>query len=894
MANGTTTPAERPPDYKSQGEQVGIGLTEPAVLSRVGKASLSWLQELVAWILEYLLKNAGRIVVFFAKSLARGEDKADPVFRELTDAAVKDLIGADARQGHAAVGRQMLDAMTGGSGGATVGNLQPSMAGAEAFMETVMKLALEGYLEGSLFHALSLGYLEKFGELDDILARVLGVERASRAVMRPLLSARVVTPTTWQVNRTYRPTLLSASEVARQVTRGRWAREKGIEELARQGYSDDRIEALLAAQAKYFTASDVRTFVNREHWTRERGIQHLKDQGYEEDQALDALRLEGLRTIEQLESQEANAVIGAYVARDIERGEFLGLLGDVVSPAADRALLTELADIRRSLNIRRLSSSQVEAAVKAGILATIDYRRALEREGYPPDDVTVLELLLRHELDREAAIATLRERQAEDRAAEKAARDAAIAARKAEIEAERRLARRGAESDLEAAVIRGLIPMARLEEVYAARYDADTVEVLTAIVEEQRLERLDQAARRAEAEQRAGRRNIQIGDIEAAVMANVLTIDEYRARLASLGFDAPDVAVLTATLAAQKTERDAATRQRAEAASRAAKRSINLGSFEQLVRRGRRTLAQYDELLAGLGFDDAARAGMRELLELKLEDDAAAAREREEAEKRLRTKGLSLEQFRRGVLLDIKTVADYEAFLRDQGFTPDAQLVLLAELHSDLEQAEAARRRREGGEEGTDASRLPLATLRRAARLGVVDPTTYLARLEAEGYAPDELDIELELLLLEIGEVQAQRRTREQAEQQLQLKGLSLSTLEAAVKLGTASPEDYRARALALGFDATAVTLLMTLLAEELAGLDDARRRRREINEQLTPRGVSIAEIEEPVRAGLRTVEQFMRSLTALGFSVEDAELLASLLIESLTKAAGGTGDAGG
>jgi hypothetical protein len=142
--------------------------------------------------------------------------------------------------------------------------------------------------------------------------------------------------------------------------------------------------------------------------------------------------------------------------------------------------------------------------------------------------------------------------------------------------------------------------------------------------------------------------------------------------------------------------------------------------------------------------------------------------------------------------------------------------------------------------------------------------------------------------------VQAQRRTREQAEQQLQLKGLSLSTLEAAVKLGTASPEDYRARALALGFDATAVTLLMTLLAEELAGLDDARRRRREINEQLTPRGVSIAEIEEPVRAGLRTVEQFMRSLTALGFSVEDAELLASLLIESLTKAAGGTGDAGG
>jgi hypothetical protein len=126
--------------------------------------------------------------------------------------------------------------------------------------------------------------------------------------------------------------------------------------------------------------------------------------------------------------------------------------------------------------------------VKSRVLNVIDYRRAAEREGYPTrtswrwsssSDSSSIE-------DKRSRT-TARELEA-SRAAEKKARDAATAAKRAEVEAARALARRGSEADLERAVVRGLIPMARLEEVYAAHYDPDTVAILVAGIEQDRVD----------------------------------------------------------------------------------------------------------------------------------------------------------------------------------------------------------------------------------------------------------------------------------------------------------------------------------------------------------------------------------------------------------------------
>ena len=162
------------------------------------------------------------------------------------------------------------------------------------------------------------------------------------------------------------------------------------------------------------------------------------------------------------------------------------------------------------VNRRRLSPAEARAAVKANVLAMIDYRRALEREGYPPEDVLVLELLLRAELDAATDRAEQRREAIEERERERIAREAAAAARAIELEAERAEAARGPVGALEQAAIRGLIPIDRVVEVYAADYDPDAVGILANLLTDKRAAYVAQQERRAAAEQRAARRGLSI------------------------------------------------------------------------------------------------------------------------------------------------------------------------------------------------------------------------------------------------------------------------------------------------------------------------------------------------------------------------------------------------
>jgi len=881
------TIAELPPDFKSQGEQIGLGLTEPAVATRLGKLLLSTAQELLVWVIEFALKNVGRFVVFIAKSIMRGEDASDPVFKELTAAAVKDLTGADLNAGHASVGRTLLQSITGGAGAAGDGQLTPSTAGAEAYLEMVMKLALEGYLEGSIVHALSAGYLEKFGELDDILAKVLGIERMSRAAIRPLFDARVVTPFEWHVNKTYRPTRLSPSTVARQWARQRWDWDDVVEELARQGYDDVRIDALINEQRKFLSVADVRQMVTRGEWTGDQARKHLQDQGYDEDAAERALRVEGLNRIERHESAIVSALLTAYVNRNIGRGELVAELNARVGPPAERALALELADARHALNVKQLSPSEARACVKAGILAVPDFRAALRQDGYDEPSVTALELLLRQELDEQTDLDEHRRRAAAERAAEQQQRDEDRAKRKAEIEAERALARRGSLSQLERAVVRGLIPFSRYEELLTPQYDPDTVAVLVDLVEVARQDFLDAERRREEALQRAARRDVAVADLEQAVMVGTLGLLEYRRELERRGFSAPDADLLTATLTARKRDVDAAVAARRQAELAARSKSIDLGRFEALVRRGARTLPQYDQLLTSLGFDDAARAGMRELLQLQIADDTKARQLREQLARERATQGLSLEQFRRAVIQGIKTVDDFQTFLVAERYTTDAQAVLVAELRVDVEEAEAARARRAAATAPPGARVLPLSTLARAARLGLLSVDGYRSRLVAMGYTDDDVELELALLVTEIADVQARRQIREDVGAGATPRGLSLAQLATAVKAGAATLDEYQARAIALGYDQAAVQILSAVLEDELAAQRDAERRHAEIDVELQTRNLSLGTLDAGVKAGLVTLADYRATVLSYGYAADDVALLEALLLIKL-EATGG------
>jgi len=431
------------------------------------------------------------------------------------------------------------------------------------------------------------------------------------------------------------------------------------------------------------------------------------------------------------------------------------------------------------------------------------------------------------------------------------------------------------------------MPISRLEEVLHPQYDADTVQTLVDLVADDRQTFLEQQKRADEARQRAGIRHVDTGALEQAVLEDVLTIQDFRAQLGTLGFPAGDAEILTSTLQARKADLDAAREKRLQADEAARHKGIDLGRAERLIRHGAGTLAQYDQLLASLGYDAGARAAMTELLHLEIADDAEARRLRDAAAEKARTKGLSLEEMRRAVILDVKTADQFQTYLIAEGYTSDAQLVLLAELRRDVADADAARAQRAAAEAAGSAIPLPLARVHQAARLGVITPATYRARLVREKFTPDDIALELELLLVEIASVQAARARRDALSAQLDApKALSLAQLEHAVKAGAASIDDYRAAASTV-YGADDVDVLVATLQDELATLADARDRHVTIEGELTARTLSLAELEAAVKASLVTLDAYRAQLVAWGYGSDDADLLAALLAEHLTAAGG-------
>lgn len=888
------TPAEIAADWASIGQQIFAGGIE-AVLTWDGtKATVNVVGTVIGDLLAVLYTVLAPIGIGMAKGMSTAEDLIAPAFADMAAAAVNDVFGTNVpgsafaqsrggggrRTAGQQLGKGLMDQLRGAGNG-----LAPGSGAAEAFVGAMAGTAIEDWFKGWFFEVLSslvpwldVGKIESYGALGDKVTAVLGLGRISSRVLRPIADVAIVTPLEWQVNINYRPKLLSASETARQVARGKLTREKGIEELAKQGYDDKRIEMLFNAAEKAFSPSDVRTFESRGHWSNDRALQHLRDQGYTAEGASDALRLEGLKRFEQLETQEANAAIAAYASGDIDHTELAGILASQVRVESERHLFAELAEVRRACNVKHLSLSQVEQMVKSHVLSVVDYRRTAEREGYRGADVAALELQLRWELDKEKSIEDHRAEQLAQRAAEAAAKAAAAEERKAAIAADRALARRGSESDLERAVVRGILPIAELADVYAQRYDPATVDTLLELVEGDRLAFLEREAARVDAIKRGQRRNVDVGALEAAVVARVIGIDTYRARLEGLGFEPADARLLADTLEARIADRAAAVAAREAAIAAAKVRSIDLPRYEQLVRRGARTFAQYDAVLGSLGFEAGARADLAELLRLQVAEDEAARQARAEAEARLVPRGLSLEQFRRAVLLGTRTLDDLNRFLVEQRFTADAQEVLMADARAAVAEADAARQRRESEDRGPQAPGISLATLRRAARLGTIAPDTYAARLEAEGWSADDVAIDLDLLLLEIAEVQAARAKRSAPAPAPAVPGLTLAQLERAVKSGAASVNDYRARAIALGYSAADVDTLAGVLGAELEDLEAARARQAGIALQLAARGVVLEDLEAGVRAGQVAIADYERQLEAWGFSADDGELLGSLL----------------
>lgn len=860
--------------------------------------------------LQNALRNAnaeGAVVADAAKTAAHRQSVAEPnfivkEFEEISQAigglllslVVENAFGVDvdnvamarlgASSGRGAVAKAITDKMIAGLTGNST-SVEASAQPAANYLAVVLGQVFEAWTISELVEISSavipgIDKIEHLADLSDKIVTGLGIPDSSSRVLRPYIDNLVVEPLRRHIAKTYRPNLLADTGVIRAFLRGDYTAAEASEELALLGYSERRMAMLLKDAFKWLSLDDA-MHLSRHGIVDDNFVKaQLRAQGYDEPGAEMAFTAAYSKYIQAIQDDSLAAVKAAYVDRRISDGEFETFLSAIYPDDATRAAHEVAARTMRDVNTRRLSSGQVEACVKAGVLAIVDYRVALEREGYPPDDVIALELLLETNLKAGADVEKLRAQKDADAVARQKAKDDADAKKKADAEAAAALKRRGPLAELERAVVRGLIPIARMAEVLTADYDADTVQIYVDDVTGQRADYVANQRKADDAAARAANKGLSLGQLEQAVMDDVLTVQDYRVQLSRFELAPADQQILVATLSARKADNDAAKRKRLDAERRAAAQSINLPTFEQLVRAGVRPLADYDALLSTLGYNDADRAALTALLQQHIDADTVARQLRADTAAANAARGLSLDQFRRAVLLGVKTVDEFGSWLVSQKYTVDAQAVLVAEVRDDVTQADAARAKRDASASSSGAAGVPLATVTRAARLGILSPAQYQAELVNRGYAPDDVALELNLLAAEIANVKTAGALQTSADAGAGGVGLSLVQLAAAVKAGEATLAQYSARATSLGLSDDDVATLTRVLADTLAQTTAAKVRRAQLESTVKPGDVALSVLEQQVRDGALSLDAFAAALVSAGLDTVDVDLLTALLAD--------------
>lgn len=753
--------------------------------------------------------------------------------------------GARASAGADLVGKY-IDALSAGNDGPVSASDAPARTLAAAAVNAAIEGWFNAFLVDAVGDAIPIDWLrfKEVGQLPHEIINVLGVGRLTRTTLRPLINATAAEPMKRFANAKYRPTQLTPREIAEQLARGNIDDGDARQRLAEHGYRDDDMDAVLFQSVKFRALADLDWLVRLGKIDKQTAITELQSAGWQPELAGALLDLEQFKRDFAFAHTLAELAIAAYAEGRLSDSDLTKYTGSDTLDARTQAQLSELAAAKKIFRTRPLTPAEAEKCVKAGVLAVQDYRDAVDAAGYSEAAGDALELLLRQELSTAKDAAQHKADLAAQKAAAASAKTAAAAAAKARVDAARALKRRGTIAELERAVIRGFIPVSRLDEVLSAEFDDDTVNIIVQDVADRRTTFLAQQAKAAQASKKAANAGLSIGELQTALTDGVLTIDQITSQLTAKGLSADDVAVLEQTMQETAAAKQAANALRQKALAKTATKPLSLSNAEALVKAGHWTLAQFDSYATAQGYDEADVANLNQLVRDAMSKTAAAKTIAAKTTAANPAKGLSLAQFKSAVVLGEKTTADYGAFLTAEGYSADDTATLVAEATDAANTARAAQQRRADASGVADGSAVKLSDVTRAAQLGIITEEQYTTALQGRGYSPDDITLELDLLHAEIA-----AKTK---------PAPAAGTAEAIVASGTGTPA-------------------------QTAGLKHVQ-----VDGELAAKGLSLATVEKSVKDGLTTLDQYQSWLEANGYGQADAELLRALLASQLPTTTGG------
>lgn len=813
-------------------------------------------------IAKYGAPLAGTIV----KALLDVLEASDPITEEVAKVALDSVLGRGvARAGVPGdVGHIIIEKLSPAGE-----SIEPSLDPAAGYMTTMVSLQMETWLLGMvaelLGDAVSMvdvggATLRSMAELRDVVTQVFGGGRLTRRVLAPIIDDSIVQPAKRFTQRKYRPQLLGVSESIRAYLRGDWEIDRITEESSQQGYSDERLQVLVENARKRLTIDELifRHFRGEisdvETANLARGLE------YDEATTLAKIAIKDAERVDALQAPIVSEAIANYIAGDIDVPALEQWVNGAAPNATDAARLISGAKARRAINVKHISSTRMRALVLEGIASVVDYTAALQRENYPPDEIVLEELSLRVEQGKKQ---------------HPPKKDPAL-------------------TQLETAVVDGAIDLATLQSSPAFRALTDAGQAIELAIVQAKVDKraadeqakLDAAAKRAEkdAELEAKRSRVYpaLTEYRTAFVRGYIDRSTYAAALTREKVVDDDAAFLLAGADADREKWLTDQAKRDQALADAEHKGLSLAAREQAVVQGILTLQEFDASLAKDKLDDDARHLLVELLQAKLDDAAAAKAKHDEAAAAAAAKDASLAEWDHAVLLGVRTLDQYAAFVATLPLNDAARALVVDALRAQLAAADQAKATRVKREPKAQTIGISLAQRRRAVIAGVRPKQYYADALVAAGWPIDDQLADLDLLDTEIDAAAAARAKRDAVVVKVTPSLVSVSQLERALTLGLITPAEFTDALSARGATADDAALLVQLAVAKVPDARAAAQLHVQVAAQLAAKGVALADLDKAVLRGLVTLDAYGTDLAGRGYGEDAVALLVQLLQDRL------------
>ena len=519
----------------------------PALLEANKEGTGALAAEIAATLVELSIEITSEVGRRVGQSVDEFEETAGPEIERAAAAALSDYFNTTISVGQISRGRSagqrgafsqnlgafVLEQMFGAF--EVPQNITPDVGrqNAERILGYNVGTTLESWLGKVVSSTPLTKWIPNWADLDSVMQQTLGLGRINRRIMGPLLKTLVADPFSWDLNRTFTPTLFNAGQLVRLFNRKEIDSGEYFEKMSWLGYDQKKATQLRTVVSRLPEKEDIAKMLELAIITPARAQAIYESLGFTETGATAMVAVTEDDRIRNINNAIETTARTMFREREIDESELKVTLGKAGRSPAEIEILVGLARVERS-RPRSMPRGVMEEAFRKSFIPLGRLREFYETEGFAIDDRILLE---------EMAVEDRDEAEKRDKAAlEKA------------TTAEFRNLPRG---QIERAFIEGLIPQTRLRAYYDDRdfSPADQVTLLELVTKR----KTDHDLRLAEALERAKEPDfakLPRSSIEEAFIRDVVSAGRLREWYLANNFNPAEVPILLSNARARKEARE--------------------------------------------------------------------------------------------------------------------------------------------------------------------------------------------------------------------------------------------------------------------------------------------------------------------------------------------------